>query len=249
MCAFARAHVTADNLLITAEGKVKIIDFGAAADMSTGINFNPLYGMLDPRYSPPEELIMPQGGCQWRARARTSASGRAHVCVGTGSRVGRAVAGWPEEDCGGVCTCLLARAQVRIRTCLAPRCCIADMNVCVCAYGRLPAAGVSPCPTLARPARTSDFPRAPNPGVAALLAPLAWVYGRPDLFDSYSVGVLLMQVGCLGCREWGSPLFWAASLARVRGCRLVLLTGSGCSQAAGSSPRRPADQQPHAAAV
>lgn len=88
-----------DNLLITVDGKVKIIDFGAAADMSTGINFNPLYGMLDPRYSPPEELIMPQ-----------------------------------------------------------------------------------------------TFPRAPNPGVAALLSPLAWLYGRPDLFDSYSAGVLLMQM-------------------------------------------------------
>jgi hypothetical protein len=40
--------------------QVKIIDFGAACDMCTGINFNPLYGMLDPRYSPPEELVMPQ---------------------------------------------------------------------------------------------------------------------------------------------------------------------------------------------
>ncbi len=41
--------------------QVKIIDFGAAVDMCTGINFNPLYGMLDPRYSPPEELVMPRG--------------------------------------------------------------------------------------------------------------------------------------------------------------------------------------------
>ena len=40
--------------------QVKMIDFGAAVDMCTGINFNPLYGMLDPRYSPPEELVMPQ---------------------------------------------------------------------------------------------------------------------------------------------------------------------------------------------
>lgn len=37
-----------------------MIDFGASVDMCTGINFNPLYGMLDPRYSPPEELVMPQ---------------------------------------------------------------------------------------------------------------------------------------------------------------------------------------------
>lgn len=41
--------------------QIKIIDFGAAVDMCTGINFNPLYGMLDPRYSPPEELVMPKG--------------------------------------------------------------------------------------------------------------------------------------------------------------------------------------------
>ncbi|MEW5298340.1 MAG: hypothetical protein WDW36_001477 [Sanguina aurantia] len=88
-----------DNLLITSEGTVKMIDFGASVDMCTGINFNPLYGMLDPRYSPPEELVMPQ-----------------------------------------------------------------------------------------------TFPRAPVPFFASLLSPFAWYYGRPDLFDSYSVGILLMQL-------------------------------------------------------
>jgi hypothetical protein len=31
--------------------QVKLIDFGAACDLCTGINFNPEYGMLDPRYS------------------------------------------------------------------------------------------------------------------------------------------------------------------------------------------------------
>lgn len=39
-----------ENILITAEGEVKIIDLGAAVDLCTGINFNPLFGMLDPRY-------------------------------------------------------------------------------------------------------------------------------------------------------------------------------------------------------
>ena len=56
--------------------QIKIIDFGAAVDMCTGINFNPLYGMLDPRYSPPEELVMPKGGCErvWEKKSE--------VCVG-----------------------------------------------------------------------------------------------------------------------------------------------------------------------
>jgi hypothetical protein len=41
---------------------------------------------------------------------------------------------------------------------------------------------------------SADFPRAPAPILAALLSPFAWFYGRPDLFDSYSAGILLMQM-------------------------------------------------------
>lgn len=43
-------QVKPENVLITTSGQVKVIDFGAAVDMCTGINFNPKYGMLDPRY-------------------------------------------------------------------------------------------------------------------------------------------------------------------------------------------------------
>lgn len=39
-----------------------------------------------------------------------------------------------------------------------------------------------------------NFPKAPPPLLAAAAAPLAWAWGCPDLFDSYSAGCVLMQV-------------------------------------------------------
>lgn len=51
--------------------------------------------------------------------------------------------------------------------------------------------GRSPPEELVLPKR---FPKAPFPAAAALISPLAWQIGRPDLFDAYSAGILLMQM-------------------------------------------------------
>merc|ERR1711871_354596 len=48
-----------DNLLITNNREVKLIDLGAAPDLSTGINFSPDAGLADPLYMPPEEYVLP----------------------------------------------------------------------------------------------------------------------------------------------------------------------------------------------
>ncbi|KAL4537749.1 hypothetical protein Ndes2437B_g08853 [Nannochloris sp. 'desiccata'] len=128
--------------LITGKGDLKLLDFGAACDLSTGINFNPLYGLLDPRYSPPEEVVMPK-----------------------------------------------------------------------------------------------TFPRPPIPALAALLAPFAWQYGRPDLFDSYSAGVVLLQMAVpqlrtiTGQRGLNSDLaaceydlaLWRTKSGKARQCNFTLL--------------------------
>jgi serine/threonine protein kinase len=40
--------------------RLRIVDFGAAADMRTGINYEPKRGLLDPSHAPPEQLVMPE---------------------------------------------------------------------------------------------------------------------------------------------------------------------------------------------
>lgn len=114
-----------ENILITSSGKVLFIDFGAAVDMCTGINFNPQFGMLDPRYAPPEDLVMPK-----------------------------------------------------------------------------------------------EFPRAPPTLLAAGLAPFAWLWGRPDLFDSYSAGVLLLQLSVPQLRTLAAQKSFNDDVAR---CVVVLV--------------------------
>ncbi|KAK9821704.1 hypothetical protein WJX74_010685 [Apatococcus lobatus] len=107
------------NILLTSKGELRLIDFGAAVDLCTGINFNPQYGMLDPSYSPPEDLVLPR-----------------------------------------------------------------------------------------------NFPRVPFPALAALLAPLAWSVGAPDLFDSYSAGVILVQLAVPQLRSGQAQRNFNSELAR-----------------------------------
>ena len=49
------------NLVFSeAISKFVLVDFGAAADLRTGYNYEPEQGLLDPFYSPPETFIMPE---------------------------------------------------------------------------------------------------------------------------------------------------------------------------------------------
>ena len=86
--------------LVLMGNRFKLIDFGAACDLRSGENYDPEQGLLDPKYSPPEQFIMSQ---------------------------------------------------------------------------KTPA---------------------PPPLIAGFLAPLLWTVAQPQLFDSYSAGLILLQLGC-----------------------------------------------------
>ena len=110
-CGIVHRDIKPANIIVseTARGQVfRIIDLGACADLRNGYNYEPESGILDPRYGPPEQYIMPQ---------------------------------------------------------TTPR---------------------------------------PPPGVLALVAaPVLWQTQSPDLFDSYTVGMTLLQMGLPGLRGIG----------------------------------------------
>ena len=87
--------------LVNENGRFKLIDFGGAADLRSGVNYEPEVSILDPSFSPPEDFIMPE--------------------------------------------------------------------------------------------RT---PRAPPGAIAGALSVLPWTVFQPQLFDSYSAGLVLLQLGC-----------------------------------------------------
>jgi hypothetical protein len=74
------------------------------------------------------------------------------------------------------------------------------------------------CPPACLPLPPAAFPRAPTPAVAAVLSPLAWLYGRPDLFDSYSCGVLLMQMAVPQLRSQAQVGAGGGGVGGVGGC-------------------------------
>jgi serine/threonine protein kinase len=51
--------VKPQNMIISEkEGRLKMIDLGAAADLRVGINYVPNEYLLDPRFAPPQQYVM-----------------------------------------------------------------------------------------------------------------------------------------------------------------------------------------------
>lgn len=85
-----------------------------------------------------------------------------------------------------------------------------------------------------------NVPRAPLPFLAALFAPIVWQYGRPDLFDTYAAGIILMQVsqamsqalGGIGVRLLAGCSAFVCGVCNPSAYRLcnTLHRGRGCGQ-------------------
>ncbi|KDP21854.1 hypothetical protein JCGZ_00641 [Jatropha curcas] len=96
------------NLVVTKKGQIKLIDFGAAADLRIGKNYVPNLTLLDPDYCPPELYVLPE-----------------------------------------------------------------------------------------------ETPSPPPEPIAALLSPILWQLNSPDLFDTYSAGIVLLQMAIPTLRSVG----------------------------------------------
>jgi serine/threonine protein kinase len=167
--------VKPSNVLITAGGGVKFIDLGAATDLRVGINFNPLTGMLDPEYAPPEQLV----------RIRPSVL-RGRQCVSTYvQRLPPAstlfVQGFFSSAAGATVWSSSGEESHLFHLLLLLRCVPRPTGGNVAWLGD---AQVVP----------ESTPRAPPPPIAIALSPLFFAVTAPALFDSYSVGVLLLQL-------------------------------------------------------
>jgi hypothetical protein len=180
--------------------QVKLIDFGAACDLCTGINFNPEYGMLDPRYAGtavPLTYRCTDAGCN-------TCWGMPHAVVAMlGALAAARATLFSSIDSCLVPSCSLAVLQTfptlgALVHCLRPGQAVSASNNCsapCCMPARLP----TMLPFACCPAAPEElvlpktFPKAPPPALAATLAPVIWTLGAPDLFDSYSAGCVLMQ--------------------------------------------------------
>jgi len=109
--------------LVLMGNRFRVIDFGAAADLRVGINYDPESSLLDPAYCPPEQYIMPEN---------------------------------------------------------------------------TPAPPVAP--------------------VAAALSPFLWALNRPDLFDTYSAGIVLLQMGLTPLRAKNTVLPTGAFYRNLQRC-------------------------------
>ena len=165
----------ANIVLCDAARRLRLIDLGAAADLRGGTNYKPAETILDPCYCPPEE-VRPATAC---------------VCA-----------------------------------CVRPACCLPGLLLTashpkLLHPARAPAlpSDFSPTPLLLlllpplpplllQYVLPTDAPHLAEQGVAAaraLSSALLWQQHRPDCFDSYSAGIVLMQLRCGWVGQWGAP--------------------------------------------